>query len=286
MPPLARVPANETPASARLRAQRPLVIAHRGFSAAAPENTLAAFRQAIDAGADLVELDYRHSRDGVPVVLHDPTLDRTTDARRRWGRRGIRVAECAWTDLQTLDAGTWTGPAHAGARLPSLAQALAVIRGGSVALVERKAGDAATCVSLLRDRKLINHVVVQSFDWAYLREVHRLAPEQVLGALGPPDPAEGRASTGTREALTAAHLDEIGQTGARIVAWNHRVSRAIVQEAHRRGLRVWIYTIDRPEVAQTLLDRGVDGIITNQPALMRKRLDSSNPRNGKRPGCA
>ena len=79
---------DQTPAEKLTTARRVLIIAHRGDSKAAPENTLPAFRSALRAGADLVELDYYHSSDGVPVVFHDRELDRTTDAVRRWGRRG------------------------------------------------------------------------------------------------------------------------------------------------------------------------------------------------------
>lgn len=153
------------PALHLLDLKRPLVIAHRGDSAAAPENTLPTFAQALTTGADLVELDYHHSRDGVPVVMHDHTLDRTTDAVARWGRKDVRVEDTDVADLQTLDAGAWFGPAFAGTRVPLLTEALATIQRGSVTLIERKAGDAATCARLLRERGLINHVVVQSFDW-------------------------------------------------------------------------------------------------------------------------
>jgi hypothetical protein len=92
-------------ARALVEAPRVLVIAHRGDSAAAPENTLPAFASAIRAGADLVELDYHHSADGVPVVLHDPTLDRTTDARARFGAQNVEVATKSLEELLQLDAG-------------------------------------------------------------------------------------------------------------------------------------------------------------------------------------
>ena len=88
---MASVGAQELPAEHLLRIERPLVIAHRGYSALAPENTLPAFKAAVEAGADLVELDYRHSRDAVPIVIHDSTLDRTTDAVARWGGKDLPV---------------------------------------------------------------------------------------------------------------------------------------------------------------------------------------------------
>ncbi len=262
--------ADPTPAELLLQSPRPLVIAHRGYPAAAPENTRPAFELALLAGADLIELDYHHSRDGVPVVMHDPTLDRTTDAAVKWGAPGQRVAGRTAAELQTLDAGAWFHPRFAGTPPPLLAEALDLIRRGGVTLIERKAGDAATCVRLLRERQLVNRVVVQSFDWDYLRDFHALIPEQVLGALGPRGRADGRPLTAEEKILGSAHLDEIAALGARVVVWSRDLTRESVAQAHARGLRVWVYTIDGsvPE----FLALGVDGFITNHPPLLWKAL--------------
>jgi glycerophosphoryl diester phosphodiesterase len=251
------------PALQALQLPRPLTIAHRGDSAAAPENTLPALALALAAGADLVELDYHHSRDGVPVVMHDATLDRTTDAVARWGRKNIRIDQTAAIDLQTLDAGGWFGPAFAGTRVPLLADALDTIQRGRATLIERKAGDAATCAKLLRERDLINRVVVQSFDWEFLRALHALIPEQALGALGP---------NRQEKPMSPAHVAAVIDLGARVIVWNEVVTPEGIQAAHEGGLKVWIYTIDDPEKARALVALGVDGIITNKPALIRQTL--------------
>jgi glycerophosphoryl diester phosphodiesterase len=169
-----------------LASSRPLVIGHRGYVQLAPENTLASFQIAIATGVDLVELDYYHSRDGIPVVLHDRTLDRTTDAEQKWGLKDLAPGSKNADELQTLDAGTWFNPRFAGERIPLLTEALQLIQPANITLIEQKQGDAATCVKLLRERDLINRVVVQSFDWSYLRDFHALVPEQILGALGTP----------------------------------------------------------------------------------------------------
>lgn len=251
------------PALQLLDLKRPLVIAHRGDSAAAPENTLPSFRQALATGADLVELDYHHSRDGVPVVMHDPTLDRTTNAAACWGRKEVRIDQTVAADIQSLDAGTWFGPAFVGTRVPLLTEALDTIQRGSVTLIERKAGDAATCARLLRERGLINRVVVQSFDWDFLRALHALVPEQTLGALGP---------NGSEKALSPAQADAVAQLGANVIVWSETVTPEGIRAAHERGLKVWIYTIDDPEKARALASLGVDGIITNKPTLIRAAL--------------
>ena len=154
-----------------------------------------------------------------------------------------------------------------------LTEALDTIQQGSVTLIERKAGDATACIKLLRDRKLINRVVVQSFDWEYLRAFNADEPSQVLGALGPATVLPGgKKPTGIPKELSAAWLDELQKTGAKVAVWNQQVSKEAVQLAHQRGLRVWVYTINDPDLANRLLDMGVDGIITNNTSLIWKTI--------------
>ena len=261
------------PAVTLVASQRPLVIGHRGYSQFAPENTLPSFELALAAGADLVELDYQHSKDGKLVVIHDHELDRTTDAAKRWGRKHIEVETKTAAEIQSLDAGSWFDPKHAGTRIPLLAEALDTIQRGGVALIERKAGAPADCIKLLREKGLINHVVVQSFDWEYLRGIHEQEPEQVLGALGPPDRLpDGKKPSGITKELNVTWLDELQKAGAKVAVWNQKVSREAVQLAHQRGLKVWVYTVDDPALANELLDMGIDGIITNNTSVIWKTI--------------
>src|SRR5262249_13307202 len=145
-----------------------LIIAHRGNSQVAPENTLQSFASALQAGADMVELDYRQSADGVPIVCHDSTLDRTTNATSLWGGIKLKLADKTAAQHKLLDAGSWFDVRFAGAMLPTLAEALDTIQAQSMTLVERKAGQAATCIELLSRKGVIERVVVQSFDWDFL----------------------------------------------------------------------------------------------------------------------
>lgn len=264
------------PAEALLATPRPLVIAHRGWSGLAPENTLPAFECALRAEADLVELDYHHSADGVPMVIHDSTLGRTTDATARAAKEDLRVA--AWTleELKQLDAGAWFHSRFRGTPLPTLAEALELIRARSVTLIERKAGDAATLAALLRERGLVNRVVVQSFDWDYLRALRTELPDQVLGALGPrgrPD----RPLTAEERVLSATHLDEIAAIGAQVAVWSRHLTRDSMAAARARGLKVWIYTVNDAAVMRELIELGVDGIITDEPARAWRALVESKP---------
>jgi glycerophosphoryl diester phosphodiesterase len=257
------------PALDLVATRRPLVIGHRGYCQFAPENTLPSFKLAMAAGADLVELDYYHSKDGQLVVIHDGDLDRTTDATNRWHEQHIKVNSRTAAEIQSLDAGSWFDVKYAGTKIPLLTEALDTIQKGNVTLIERKEGDAATCIRLLNDRKLINKVIVQAFDWEYLRAFHAESPDQVLGALGPPNLLPGgKKPSGIPKDLSLAWLDELKKTGARVAVWSQAVSKEAVELAHQRGLKVWVYTVNDPALANRLLDMGVDGIITNNTSLI------------------
>lgn len=260
------------PAENLLEYPRPLVIGHRGFPGAAPENTLASFDRALAAGVDLVELDYHHSADGVPIVIHDGTLDRTTDAVARWGGRDHAIGSRTAAELTGLEAGGWFHPPFPGQRLPTLAKALDFIQARGLTLVERKGGDPETLARFLADRGLLNHLVVQSFDWQFLRDFHRLEPRQVLGALGPAARRDGRAVSDAEKTLDARWLDEVRAIGARVAVWNRQVDATAIREAHRIGLRVWVYTINEPELAESLLEAGVDGLISDNPAMLWRAI--------------
>lgn len=277
--PLDGVRGAATTASQIIQLPRPLIVGHRGYAQFAPENTLPSFQLALQAGVDLVELDCRQSRDGHWLVIHDAELDRTTDARRRWEKRRIRVATRTAHEICGLDAGSWFHPQFATARVPRLEEAIEVICEQSIPLLERKSGDAASLARFLRDRNLVNRVIVQSFDWKFLRLLHQQLPEQVLGALGPPGLlASARKPTrGVFRHLTRSWILQAERSGARIVVWSKWISARVVRLAHQRGLKVWVYTINRPELARRLLRRGVDGIITDNPAMIWKTLALEKP---------
>lgn len=265
---LSSIPAAElTPARALVAAPHVLVVAHRGNSSVAPENTLPAFQSAIEAKADLVELDYFHSADGVPVVIHDKILDRTTNAEDVLGRTELLVGNLPLADLRKLDAGAWFDDKFAGAKLPLLIEALDLIQTGSVTLIERKAGDAETLVKLLKEKQLIDRVVVQSFDWTFVAECRRLAPTLALCTLSgkPANPEQIQAAAAT---------------GADVIVWDHeKISRREIAQIHQLGKKAWAYTIDDSQRARQLIASGLDGIITNTPAeMLQIRNTARSPR--------
>ncbi|OHB79069.1 MAG: hypothetical protein A2W31_01900 [Planctomycetes bacterium RBG_16_64_10] len=230
-------------------AAAPLSIAHRGDSLYAPENTLAAFSSATGK-AHLVEFDVRVSADGHLVVMHDSSVNRTTD--------GIGpVAGLTLAQLKELDAGSWFSPTFAGTRVPTIAEALdAILAAGMTPLVEHKAGAAADYVANLQALGVTADVVVQSFNWPFLGAVHALDPSIRIAALG-----QGR--------LQESVISYLQATGADIVAWSYRdVVPADVSLVHGRGMELYVWTVNGEAIIRSFIEMGVDGIITDDPGLV------------------
>lgn len=239
----------------------PIVIAHRGDSKTHPENTLPAFRSAIEAKADMIELDYYHSRDWIPFTFHDSTLDRTTNITQNHGLTKVPTGSLPWADLKTLDAGLWKNEKFQGTKIPTLLESLDTIQRGSVTLIERKKGDAKTAVALLQKHKLVADVVVQAFDWDYLETCHKLCPDLILGALGGGEFKE-------------SDISKIKLTGARVVGWSYKdVTPKMIEVVHAQGWKLWVYTVNDSAEALKLVTSGVDGIITDTPRQIRGVLN-------------
>jgi len=269
-----------SPVETLINLSRPLVIGHRGYNQIAPENTLPSFKLAKMAGADMVELDYYNAKDGKLVCIHDEVLDRTTDAVARWGEQGTHIKDKTGDALCSLDAGKWFDeknagshlPSYAGTHLPMLAESLDLIQDGNMTLIHHKEGDAATCLKLLREKNLVNKVVVQSFDWSYLKDFHQLEPDQVLGALGPLWGRNGKQLTNAEKILDQSWVDEVKSIGARVAVWNNQITREAVDYAHKQGMKVWVYTINDSAMANKMLDLGADGIITDNTSILWRTL--------------
>lgn len=224
--------------------------AHRGASAEAPENTLAAFRQALAAGADGIELDVQLSADGIPVVLHDDTLDRTSDGHGA-------VAEWPLTGLEALDAGSWFAAEFAGEPLPTLAATLELLAGRLRLNLEVKDARAGLLVLELLGQFPSADAVISSFDHALLAQLRQVAPQQPLAVL-----QEGggwRAAVARAAALGACafhpHVD--------------LVSRPLLAACRRLALPVYPWTVDEPAQARALARAGAAGLFTNDPARLR-----------------
>src|SRR4051812_45661237 len=176
-----------------------LTVAHRGASAHAPENTLSAVRRAVAMGADIVEVDLQRTRDGALVLMHDHTLLRTTDVRQRFPRRRPwRVADFAYDEIATLDAGSWRDDVYTGEPVPTLGEALVATRGSRTGLLleVKRPGNHPHIIDdlvseLTSSARLLPTLagpalVVQSVDIAAMKQLKTLAPHLRVGLLGRP----------------------------------------------------------------------------------------------------
>ncbi|GAB7185006.1 glycerophosphodiester phosphodiesterase family protein [Kitasatospora sp. Ki12] len=244
----------------------PTVYAHRGASSAAPENTLVSDEVARRGGAEWIENDVQPSRDGVPYVLHDDTVDRTTDGKGR-------IRDLTATQLDTLDAGSWFAPAYAGTHLPTLAAQLEDLRtrGGRL-LLEIKGPhtreEVARIVREVRDHGMTGRVFVQSFEADALRYTRELAPELPLGLLRATLDADPVATA--RELGLAAYNPSDEALSAR---------PDVIRDLHAAGVAVNVWTVDQPARWKALTTAGVDGIITNRPAELAGWTAAWSPSN-------
>ncbi len=215
------------------------IVGHRGAPAAEPENTLRSFRRALAAGVAAVELDVQLTRDGRLAVIHDETLDRTTNGRGP-------VQDFTLAELQRLDAGR-------GEPVPSLEEVFELVKGRAYLLVELKQPDAAAAVlDFFREQRAFEFADVISFWHPTLKALKTEEPRLTTGALlvgCPADPA------GVARAAGAATL----------VLNYHYVNRELVDAARQQGIKVIAWNIDDPEILLPYLAMGLEAICTNRP---------------------
>lgn len=243
---------------------KPAILAHRGASQDAPENTLAAFRLALEQGADGWELDVHRSRDGHLVVCHDERVDRTTDGSGAIGTMSL-------AELKRLDAGSWFDRRFAGERIPTLDEVwtLAEEAGGiSLLNVELKLGFAAypgieeQLAEWIETRGLTDRVIVSSFNHFSLLRLREIAPTIRTGIL-----------------YMAAWVEPwVGalRVGARSLHPYHpTLVPPLVEAAQAQGLEVYPFTVDEPARMRELLAMGVNGLITNRPGAARAVVEEA-----------
>lgn len=246
------------------------LVAHRGASHDAPENTLAAHTLAWEQGADLVETDVHLTRDGELIVIHDKTTPRTT------GRPGV-VAELTLAELRGLDAGTWKDPRFRGERLPTLDEQLTRIPAGKRMLVELKVGPEivpALARSLARCGATPATVTLISFNAATLREIRRVLPGyRTLYLMGykAPAPGDPKAKAPPRIDDVIAEARAAGFTGLDLQhTWP--LTPADVARIRAAGLELHVWTVDELEVARRWIGLGVASVTTNRPGWLRAGL--------------
>jgi glycerophosphoryl diester phosphodiesterase len=248
-----------------------LKIGHRGAAAVAPENTLASFRRAVELGADAVEFDLHRTRDGRFVVIHDDTLDRTTDGRG-W------VADHTWADIGRLDAGAWFDRGQfAGERVPRLAEVLDWAKGARMPLaIELKRPNAALgrpryaglperVVRLVRERDLADLVLLHSDNHWDMREVKRLAPEIATAV-----------AVGGADYIDLVGIVRAAGANGLTIHWRF-VDRPLADLVHRAGLHLFGYGIhedlSQPEEVYALLANDADILSSNYPDRLRRMVE-------------
>jgi len=229
-----------------------IVTAHRGASHVAPENTLSAMSAAVEAGAEFAELDVRLTRDGQVVLMHDRTVDRTTNGTGE-------LWDFSLSELRALEAGSWFGEEFDGEPIPTLREVIQLARGRLKLNIEIKIAReeptiAAKVVDIIRSEECGDNCMVTSFSRETVEEVKRIAPVIRTGFIFGQD-----------------YPDDVFDGSWDVLSCNHEIVDSLfVAAAKQSGKSVHVWTVDEKELMLRLLDLGVDGIISNRPALLRQ----------------
>ncbi|WP_043614605.1 glycerophosphodiester phosphodiesterase [Nonomuraea candida] len=244
-------------------------VAHRGASAYAPENTIAAFELAASQGADMFELDVQETKDHELILMHDTTLARTTDVEQVFpGLAPWNVGDLTLAQVRELDAGSWWSGEYDGEGVPTLGEALRAMSGSGLGLLlEVKAPHLYPGIETRIAAELRRHsswlapgrLVVQSFDWGWARKFDRVLPQVPIGLLGTP-------STGELPQLSK-FADQINPPYGTLTA-------SYVRRVHSLGMKVLTWTVNDSDIMRRLLTYRVDGIITNKPDVLNDVLSS------------
>ena len=232
-------------------------VAHRGASGHAPENTMEAFQKGFEMKADYIEIDVQMTKDGELVVIHDTTVDRTTNGTGK-------VGDLTLEEIRQLDAGSWFSEAYAGEKVPTFEEVLAEFRGKVGILIELKApelypGVEEKIADALIERNMTipnnNKIIIQSFNHESMKKSKELLPNLSHGVL-----TGGSWADVTEEQLSqfAAYADYFNPT-------MNIVTDELVSDVHEAGMDIYPYTSRSQEQALRLFDLNVDGIITDYP---------------------
>jgi len=241
--------------------RRALNIAHRGASGTRPENTLVAFRRAIEVGADMIELDLRATADGVAVVMHDSTVDRTTNGSGR-------LRDLTLKHVQALDAGAWFSPDFAGERVPTLSEVISLTAGRIALNLELKeTGVEEQAVEALR-RQGDGGSFIASFHDECLARVRELDPGMRLSLIVGIDPLS--------EDEIARLMERTQRLGARTLAASYRgITPSLLAATSAAGIGVVAWTVNEREDMRRMVELGIAGITTNYPEVLQDLLGRS-----------
>ncbi|GKS11576.1 glycerophosphoryl diester phosphodiesterase [Paenibacillus chitinolyticus] len=240
-----------------MTANKPMIIAHRGAKGMSPENTLGAFKLGLEQGCEGIELDVHLSADGELVVIHDHTLDRTTD------RQGA-IAEKTLAEIKEADAGSWYSEAYKGEKVPTLAEVFDLVPASVMINIEIKApgnGMEQKLADFLSERGRIDNVVTSSFDHKSVRRLKLIEPKAKIGLLYANnllDPTAYARSFDVEVYSLHPHFRAIDAED--------------VAKAVENGLKVYPYTANEVHDFKELNEKGVSGIITDFPGRLKEWL--------------
>jgi glycerophosphoryl diester phosphodiesterase len=225
--------------------------AHRGASADAPENSLAATRLALAQNADIIEIDVQETKDGTIVVLHDKDIERVTGVPQF-------IYEVTYDEIKDLDSGSWYGAEFADERIPTLDELLDLVGDQAIVNIELKYNGkdealAERVVEIVERRGIEDQVVLMSLEYGGMEEVRQLNPDLEIGLLA---------------ALSVGDLTELDVDFLAMSA--SAVDRAFIEHAHEKGLDVHVWTVNEPEDMVQYINLGVDNIITDKPELLNQ----------------
>ena len=228
------------------------IIAHRGSSAIAPENTLPAIEQAIADGADRIELDVQQLGDGTLVIFHDETLSRVAGMDEEIGNLG-------WNEARSIEVGQWFSPEFKGATIPLLVEVLEATAGRIALNLELKANGYETDLAMqvaqtIQDFGMDSACVITSFQHQWIYQLREQYPDLALGLIS------------TKPLL----LQKLG--GLQVCSLLVNALTPELLERYQAHLKIWLWTVDDGAIAKKWLERGIDGIITNNPAQLRSTL--------------
>jgi glycerophosphoryl diester phosphodiesterase len=238
-----------------------LVIGHRGFSGEAPENTQTSFKKAMEVGADMIELDVHLSKEAQVVVIHDDTLNRTTNGKGK-------VANYTLGELKELDAGSWFGAQFSGEHIPTLREVLELTRGRILLNIELKRGDHRQyTISDLADRALkevenaemLNQVLFSSFDPLAIERIREKNPCIPVALIYSKSWSSPQEVTGERPIPVLSCLGTV-------------LTQTNTTKARQQGMKILVWTVNTEKHMERFLNMGVDGIITNYPDRLIKIL--------------
>lgn len=242
------------------------VISHRGFSHRAPENTLASLAESIDAGAYACEFDVRTTADGHVVLMHDETVDRTTNGTGR-------ICEMTLSETRMLDAGSWKGSEYIGQPVPSLDEAFQLMAPTSQnAVVEIKDPAAADeIVAASRKYAMTLRTAALSDDPAVLRRIQDKEPSITLALLCTEFPKEVKGHLAQTDWL----IEQANKASAKVVDIDYRfTSPAMISTLHHAGLKVWVWTVNSTHIMKCLADWKIDAIASDRPDLLKASLNA------------